>query len=542
MRVLRTALAGVPLRRLLGAFVASSLGMWAFTILFALYAYAEGGATAVGVAVLVRMLPCAFAAPSLALLADRYPRRSVLLASAALQTLALALIAATVATEAPFAVVLVLAAASTVASLPYRPAQGALIPQLAASPAEIAAANVALSGVDYAGFLAGSLVAGAVAATMGIDAGIAICTVPYLACIAALLRLPRDQRPEPLEGADALNGLAELSAGLRTIWAHPEMRFVTGIYAADMLVQGMVDVLIVLAAIELLGLGESGVGWLNSAWGVGGLAGGFVALALLARGRLASGVAVGCLLSGLCFAIVGIWHEPAAAIVLFVVLGIGFALLESALLTLTQRLAPDDVLARVFGVQETLFVLGSALGGALAAFAVAAIGVSAAIVTTGLVLPVLAVFLRVPLGRLEAGAAVPERPYALLRGLALFGPLPVATLETLATRARPEEHPAGAEIMRQGEVGDRFYMIDEGSLEVVANGKLLARRRPGECVGEIALLRDQPRMATVRAVTPVRLVTLDRDDFLGGVAAHARSTHAAERLAAERLEEQAPAG
>ena len=109
MRVLRTALAGVPLRRLLGAFVASSLGMWAFTILFALYAYAEGGATAVGVAVLVRMLPCAFAAPSLALLADRYPRRSVLLASAALQTLALALIAATIAIEAPFAVVLVLA-------------------------------------------------------------------------------------------------------------------------------------------------------------------------------------------------------------------------------------------------------------------------------------------------------------------------------------------------------------------------------------------------------------------------------------------------
>ena len=542
MRLLRTALGSAPLRHLLLGFAASSVGMWAFTILFALYAYAEGGATAVGVAALVRMLPCAFAAPPLAVLADRHSRRAVLLASAAFQTLALALIAATIALDAPFALVLVLGGLFTVASAPYRPAQGALIPQLAASPAEIAAANVALSGVDYVGFLAGSLLTGLLAATVGLDLAIAICVLPYLMCIGALLLLPRDERPEPLDGAEPARALAELSAGVRTIWAHAEMRLVNAVFALDMLIQGMVDVLLVLAAIELLGLGESGVGWLNSAWGIGGVAGGLVALALLGRGRLASGVWLGCVVSGLSLALVGIWHEPAAAIVFLIALGVGFALLESALLTLTQRAAPDDVLARVFGVQAMLFILGSALGGVLAAVVVAAVGLSAALVATGLVLPLTALLLRSSLARLEAGAAVPERPFALLRGLSMFAPLPVATIETLATRARAEEHPEETEIISQGEDGDRFYMIDTGSLEVVADGRLLARREAGECVGEIALLRNQPRMATVRSVTPVRLVVLDRDDFLGGVAAHARSTHAAERLAAERLDDQARAG
>ena len=537
MRVLRTALGSAPLRRLLLGFAASSVGMWAFTILFALYAYAEGGATAVGVAALVRMLPCAFAAPSLAVLADRYSRRAVLLASTACQTAALVLVAAAIALDAAFAIVLVLGGLFTIASAPYRLAQGALIPRLADSPGEIAAANVALSGVDYAGFLVGSLLTGVLATTLGIDVSIAICGLPYLVCIFALTGLPHDERPEPLDSAERTHALAEIAAGVRTIWGHPEMRLVNGIYALDMLVQGMIDVLIVLTAIEMLDLGESGVGWLNSAWGVGGLAGGLVALGLLGRGRLASGVAVGCVLAGLSLTLAGLVREPTAAIAVFIALGVGFALLESALLTLTQRAAPDDVLARVFGVQETLLVLGSALGGVLAAVLVEAAGLSAALVATGLVLPVTALILRASLARLEAGVPVPQMPFARLRGLAMFSPLPVATIETLATRARVEEFPAGTEIVRQGDAGDRFYVIDDGSLTVVADGRQLALREPGECFGEIALLRDQPRMATVRSVTPVRLVVLDRDDFLGGVSAHVRSTHAAERLAAERLEE-----
>ena len=540
MRVLRTALASSGLRRLLLAFLATSGGMWAFSILFALYAYAEGGATAVGVAVLVRMLPTGIAAPSLALLADRHSRRSVLVASAGLQALALGLVAAAIALDAPFGVVLGMGALVTIAGAAYRPAQAALLPQLGNAPAEIAAANVASGSVDYAGFLGGSLLAAVLVESVGLTAAIVACGILYAVAAAVLLRLPRDERPEPLEADDTTGPFTELTAGLSTIRAHPEMRLLTGVFAADMLVQGMVDVLLVITSIELLGLGESGVGWLNSAWGVGGLAGGLVALSLLSHGRLASGVSLGCVLAGLPLVGIGLWHEPAGSIALLAALGVGYAVLEAALLTLTQRLASDDVLARVFGVHETLFVAGAAAGGMAASALVAALGVEATLVVVGLALPVLAVLLRARLGRLEAGAVVPERPYALLRGLPMFAPLPIATIENLATHAESEEHPAGTEIIRQGEDGERFYVIDEGTLDVVADGRLVAHRVPGECVGEIALLRAQPRMATVRATTPVRLVALDRNDFLAGVSAHARSTREAEHLAGRRLEEAAP--
>ena len=354
MHVLKTALASRGLRRLLLGFLTTSTGTWAFAILFALYAYAEAGPTAVGLALLVRMLPSGLVAPSLALLADRHSRRSVLLASAAAQAAGLGATAAAIALDAPFGLVLALAACVTIAGAPYKPAQAAFIPQLARSPAEVAAANCAWNAMDNAGFLTGAVLAGVLAAPAGAGVGIAACALPLLAAVASLTGLPKDERPEAIEAPD---GLRELAAGLQAIRTHPELRLLTGIFAADMLVQGTVDVLVVIAAIELLGLGESGAGWLNSAWGVGGLAGGFVALGLLGRGRLASGVALGCVLAGLPLAAIGIWPSAVAAIALMAVLGAGYALLESALLTLTQRLASDDVLARVFGVQETIFIV-----------------------------------------------------------------------------------------------------------------------------------------------------------------------------------------
>lgn len=529
MQVLRTALASAGLRRLLLAFLATSLGIWAFTILFALYAYAEGGATAVGLSVLVRMLPSGLATSSLAALADRHPRRTILIACAGCQVVALALVAASIALDAPFGVVLALAALFTLAGAAYKPAQAALIPQLAQTPSQIAAANVAWGGMDYAGFLAGSLGAGVLAGAAGVSTGIALCIVPYLAGLVALARLPRDERPERIED-EASGPLAELSAGFRTIWAHREMRLLTGVFAADVVVQGIVDVLLVIASIELLGLGESGVGWLNTAWGVGGLAGGWLALSLLGRGRLASGVRLGCLLAGVPLAVIGIWHEPAAAIVLLVILGVGYALLEAALMTLTQRLAADDVLARVFGAQETIFVGGTALGGLSAAGLVAAVGLSATVVVTGLALPALAIALRGRLAELEACVPVPDRSYSVLRALPVFAPLPIATIENLARRSEVVQHPVGAQVMRQGDEGDRFYAIAEGTVSIVIDGEVVAERAAGQCVGEIALLRDTPRTATVMALTPLRLVALDRGDFLGGVSAHALCARAAERL------------
>jgi MFS family permease len=263
--------------------------------------------------------------------------------------------------------------------------------------------------------------------------------------------------------------------------------------------------------------------------------GGAAALGLLGRGRLAAGLIGGLLLCGLPLAVIGAWPVVATAYPLLVLLGVGYALIEVALLTLTQRLASDDVLARVFGVEETAYVVATALGSVAAAGLVGLVGDQAAIVVVGLALPALGVALHRRIAGFAAGAQVPERAFALVRGLPLFAPLPLAVVETLTLRLDEREHAPGDAIVRQGDEGQSFYVIASGTVEVHEDGELRRRMGAGEFFGEIALLRDVPRTASVTALTPVTTLAMDREDFLAGIGAHARSAGAAEAVATERL-------
>ena len=541
MRLLETAAANRQIARLEGAWASASLGTWAFSILLALYAYQVGGVGAVGAAALARMLPSAVAAAYTAMLVDRHSRRAVLIVCALARSALIAGIGLAVAAGAPFAFVLVLAAAFTAVSTAHKPAQAALLPQVARTPDELAAANICWSIIDNGAFLAGSLAAGALAALASLSTALTVCAIPFLVAAAALTRMPVDPRPQGPPEPDAGGVRAELLMGFRTVGAHPELRLLVGVFGADMLIQAMVDVLLVIAALEVLQMGPSGVGWLSSAWGLGGLAGGAAAMVLLGRGRLASGVALGCVLAGLPLIAIGAWPAAGPAIALLAALGVGFAMLEVALLTLTQRLAADDVLGRVYGVQEIVFVIATALGSVLAAALVAALGGPQALIATGLVLPILALALRRRLGTLEAGVPVPERAFRLLRELPMFSTLPIATVENLASRATTERFPNGAAIVVQGDPGAHFYVIDEGTVEARADDMLLARLSEREFFGEIALLRDIPRVATVRAVTPVGVLVIGRGEFLTAITAHPHSVHALEGAITDRLTRAAAA-
>ena len=123
-------------------------------------------------------------------------------------------------------------------------------------------------------------------------------------------------------------------------------------------------VLVVVAAIELLDIGDAGVGYLNSAFGVGGLVGAALALLLVARQRLASDFAIGMFLWGIPLILVGLWTEPAAAIVLLALIGVGDVLIEVAAPTLLQRAVPDEVLGRVFGAVESILTGTMGIGAA----------------------------------------------------------------------------------------------------------------------------------------------------------------------------------
>jgi hypothetical protein len=539
VKLLRTVLGNRDLARIEAAWAAASLGNWSFSILLALYAYRQGGTGAVAAALVVRMLPSAVAAPYAAMLADRHSRRAILLWSAALRALALLGAAAAAAAAAPLGVVLALAAAFTVAGTAHRPAQAAVMPQLARTPAELAAANVCWSAIDYAGFLLGSLLAGVLVSVVGLDVAFAACAVAYAVAAAVVRALPADPRPPPLE--EQAGGLTELSAGLRTVAAHPEIRLLVVLYSVNAVIQGILDVLLVVAALELLGLGEGGAGWLNAAWGVGGVLGGVASLALLGRGRLAAGLSAGLALAGLSAVAAGAWAQAALAFPALVAMGVGFALVEAALLTLTQRLAADDVLGRVFGVEETIEAFALGLGSVLAAAMVSLLGVAGAMIAAGAVLPFAALLTARRLAGSEAGARVPERAFGLVRALPLFAPLPVATLENLALRARGRAYGPGEPIVTQGEPGDAFYVIDDGEVDVEVDGALRRRMGAGEFFGEIALLRDVPRTATVSAAGPVTALVIGREPFLAAVGAHARTAGAAEAIARDRLAADAPA-
>jgi MFS family permease len=277
------------------------------------------------------------------------------------------------------------------------------------------------------------------------------------------------------------------------------------------------------------------VGWLNAAWGAGGMLGGVAALALLGRGRLAAGLAGGALLVGL--PLIGIAAVDAAVLAgaLLVALGVGYALIETAGLSLLQRLSSDDVLGRAFAVVESSYWITTGVGALIAPALVSLLGVRGALVAVGAGL-VLAVAARwAALGRLEVATPVPEGPFRALRSVPAFAPLSIATVENLARRVSEVEIEAGVVLMREGDHGDCVYVVAEGGAVVDCGGRRLAERGPGDLVGEIALLRDVPRTATVTASMPSRLYALDRDSFQFVVSAHPRSRASVHATADSRL-------
>jgi MFS family permease len=532
---LREALATPELRRVQAAGAASSLGNWVFFIVLAIYAFEEGGAPAVGVAALARMLPAGLAAPFTSMLADRHSRRDLLLEASLARSLAVALIVAAVLLDAPLVAVLVLAAAQAVAWIAAKPAQAALLPLLARTPEQLAATNAASSAIDSAAFCAGALLGGALAAGPGVNVGFAATAAAYVLAWLILRELPRDVPPPHRASRAGARRSAEVLAGFRAVLADSRLRLVVGTLAITTLAEGAIDVLLVVVAIDVLDTGPAGVGWLNAAWGAGGMLGGAAAVALLGGGRLASGIGGGCVLVGAALAGVATWQAVAPALLLLVVLGVGYALVEVAGLTLNQRLASDDVLGRVLGVVAGTYVVTTAIGSAIAGVAVGPLGVEGALLAAAGTLVLLALAIGVPLARLEATVPIPEREFALLRRLGIFAPLPIATLETLAARAERVTIEAGEVIVREGDPGDRCYVVADGRIALSKLSGWRGARGPGDVFGELALLRDVPRTATAVAAGPGLLLALERDDFLAAVTGHARTREAADALVRERL-------
>jgi hypothetical protein len=435
--------------------------------------------------------------------------------------------------DGPSGLVYAFAAVVAIVSTAFLPAQAALIPTLARDPSELTAANVASSTIESVGSFVGPALGGLLLALTSPGVVFAATSVAFVWSALNVVRIRADAPTRDDQGEAALH--REALAGFRTIFGTPSLRLVVGLYSAQTLVAGALNVLVVVTAIELLDLGRAGPGLLNSAIGVGGLLGAAAALALAGVRGLGSVFAVGLVLWGIPLALMGAWPTTAAAIAFLAIVGVGNTLVDVSGLTLLQRTAPPAVLARVFGVLESLIVGTLGLGAILAPALAAWLGIRGALAVVGLLLPVLVLATWARLRAIDARTAVPEREIELLESLPLFAPLPPATLEHLAARLVRVPAGAGTEITRQGDIGDRFYLVDEGEADVTIDGHVVTTLGPGDYFGEIALLRDVPRTATVTARTDASLLALERDEFVSAVTGHPTSLEAADAVVAARL-------
>ena len=530
---LRQVFANRDLRRLELAWASSLAGGWSFGVAIAVFAYEAGGPAAAGVVTVLRSVLAAFASPWTALLADRFARERVMVAADGLRALALVAAVILVALDASAPFVYALAAVVSVAGTALRAAKAALVPNLAREPAELTAMNVVSGTTESVAVFLGPAVGGLLLALAGIEVTFAVTAGAFLLSALLVARIHGPGRPER-SGDGRTHFLGEALGGFRLIAREPGVRAIALLTAAQSLVYGALTVLIVVISFRLVDLGGAGVGLLYSALGIGGLLGSLVTFALIARGRLATDFALANALWGVPIALIAVWPNAAVALVLLAVVGAANTVADVAGTTLLQRAADNELLARVFGALETLIIGSIGVGALLAPALVAGLGTRGALLVTGALLPVLVALLWRRLAAMETAAEPPSRSVALLRGCPIFAPLPEATLEQLAGSLVPSVVAADTEVVRLGEPGDRFYLVEEGELEA-RDGTRVTPLGPGDWFGEIALLRDVPRTATVRAVTASALLALERDDFLRAVTENPRSLEAADTVIGTRL-------
>jgi MFS family permease len=524
---LRQTTGSPALARVQGAWALLCVATWIYTVAIAVYAYRIGGAADVAAALLLRTLPSVVAGPLLGAVGDRRSRSAVMTASAAITALAIGATVLAAASDVAAAPVYLLGVLVTVPGMAFRAAQSAAMPALARDARDLAAANVVTSTVESTAVVAGPAAAAVLLALGGHELAFIVAAALAAAATVVGAGLRGDRLPDRPAGTAI--------ASTRDAAADPTVRLVLGLLLAQTFVSGAFNVLVALLAIEQLDIGESGVGLLMAAFGAGGVAGSLAAFTLTGSMRLAAVLTAGMLLWGVPLMAVGVTSEPWAAVALVLAVGLGNVLFDVSTVTLLQRTVPDSVLARVFGTLETVVVLGLGLGAAVTPLLVQELGVRGALVTVGAVLPALALLLRRPLIRANRGARIAAEELAVLRRVPVFAGLPAPVLENLALHARRRTVAAGTRVITQGDRGEEFYAIASGSLRVTVDGDAVAVLGPGQGAGEIALLRDVPRIATVDAIEDTELLAVRRDPFITAVTGHAPSLDDANAIVAAHM-------
>jgi len=497
------------------SFGAAFTAEWSFSVAIGLVAFAHGGAIAVGLVGLVRLVPAALLAPVISVYADRVPRERVLFASSAVRGVATLAAALVLAADGPVVVVYALAIASTIAFTPYRASHSALVPSLCRSPDELTSVNVVRGALDSLSVILGPLVAALLLAVWSISAVFVFAGVCALISAGLVVRLNYENIP--LAATQRRHIWVEIHDGLAAVASNGGVRVVVGFVVLQAAIRGAFSVFVVVVAIRVLHGDQSSVGLLQGAVGIGALLGSIACTLLIGSRAMTRWLGVAIVLWGAPIALIGLLPNHVVALLAAAVIGIGNALVDVTAFTLIARMVPNVVLARVFGVLESVGALAVGIGSIVAPLLIGLFGTKGALVTVGAVAPVVCLLWWRRLATIDASVAVRTNDIMLLRKIAMLRPLPVPVIEQLAHGVQRTELRPGEAVFEAGDTGDSFYVVARGNVNVLDGDALVRTMGHGEGFGEIALLGDTTRTMTVRAVDDVELYGISRSDFLTAI-------------------------
>ena len=497
------------------SFGAAFTAEWAFTVGIGLVAFADGGATAVAVVGVLRLLPAAVLAPTLAAYADRVPRERVLFLSSSVRGAATLACAPVLFADWPVEIVYGLAALSTIAFTPYRASHSALLPSLCRTPDELTKVNVVRGALDGLSVVTGPFVA-ALLVNLGEVANVFVFAGAMGLVSAVLVMALRYERMVP-EVEPRTSFIGDLRSGFSAVSRNVGVSLTFWMVILQAVIRGAFTVLVVVVAIDLLSGEEADVGLLQGAVGIGALVGSGLCTRLIGSRAMARWLGIAVVLWGVPLAVMGAVPLFGVALLAAATIGVGNALVDVTAFTMLARLAPDAVLGRVFGLLESVGAIAVASGGLVVPPLISLLGVEGALIAVGLVAPFVVTVVWSRLKKIDGGLTVRTDAIALIREVPMLRPLPVPVLEQLAVHMERVELAPGERVFEAGEPGDQFYVVESGTVQVLDDGRVVRSMGRGAGFGEIALLSDSVRTMTVVATDDVVLRGIRRCAFVPAI-------------------------
>ena len=519
-----------PLQILLGnrsltwlvvAFGALTIGEWGYVTALAVDAFRQEGAIAVGF-VGFRLFFAAIGSVFSLPYVERHPGARTLTVIAGTRAVIVAVSAALAASGAPLFVLLILVALDAVVSGPYRPAQSTMLPALARTPRELAASAAGISIVKTLAQALGAMGGGFLLVVTTPATAFAGAAALLLVAAVVTIRFAGVSVPTPI--AVQPSRMRERTRGTFDAIREPHVAGLLTVSGLRTFVRGMWIAIAVIASLRLLHAGSAGVGLLMMAAGVGSLVAVPLSGRLIDRRRLGTPTALALIACGIPLAVIGWVPKLDVALALVAAWGIGMAVADVATLSLLYRLLDIPLLPRVTALIESSKLALEGLGGMLAPLLVTTIGIRGALVAAACPLPVVVCTRWRMLHRLDASAGERTQVLRLLHGVPCLEPLDMASLGFVATAVVRLDVAGGTDLVRQGDPGDSFYVVRDGTADVLVDDFCMGTVVQGASFGERALLRNVPRTATVRSRGPMQLLTLSREAFLTALTGHALAT------------------